>query len=757
MDEISSGFSEGRRLASGQLLSVSVVRKSKSLLDLVSQQRAVVDSRMADAIENATESETRVKKPRRCHQCHTPLVEPVHSGVKTGVGVCSLPHWHACDGNIPEGDECKGKIWAPCPPSDDSASDAKLSEIEVTDSDPEILLKKNNVESASGSNTEKHVEPVVEVAGPNDDQISYESTSDDDASNDKQLLLEKLQEEIKSERERAATAQLALQEKKRQKMLRREQRAAALAEQERLLREQLKKAKSATLSLKPSPKSVATSTKSKNVNKSSESSNLQQKFLSDQVAEHEARQQQKAAQRRLKQQQAADNLSIDGIRKIPDVQKEALELMSKLQEMIPSLAKDPSSNSGHRVTTQPAGVFSHRGRGVHEQSDSYVYVASLGRAVPVVNTLADIPNGCTYVEKDVKDSESEEECSADEDCSLSPEPGHRFLWRRNDDGSKYFVPVTEKRAVSPAQTWSYVLDKATGRYEKCQVSGQQKLNQSNSQSRKRDGLSTPRFVDHRVLTGSAGRCGQVQIHRKREERQPTYVCPDTQPERQGKESAKALPELVHYARECPVSWTTKVTTDKLNPILWSWAYVSHLLATRTGQAPMLAEGELEARLQHFLNVLEITLQTTNQADFAADAWKVARLYHTKVQQKVDCGEYSWLQMLQQWGAATSPHELMAARAEIPLNVKQKTALTDGLAGVVKTGTRGTKKDLEEKKKQICFSWNNCETRGKCKFEVENEGEACPRIHACSWCKTKDFKPLTHQKRFCRKRIEEDGE
>ena len=86
-----------------------------------------------------------------------------------------------------------------------------------------------------------------------------------------------------------------------------------------------------------------------------------------------------------------------------------------------------------------------------------------------------------------------------------------------------------------------------------------------------------------------------------------------------------MPELVHYARDCPVSWTTKVTTDKLNPILWSCAYVSQLLASRTGQAPVLAEGELEARLQHFLSVLEITLQTTSQADSPSDAWNVARL------------------------------------------------------------------------------------------------------------------------------------
>ena len=73
-----------------------------------------------------------------------------------------------------------------------------------------------------------------------------------------------------------------------------------------------------------------------------------------------------------------------------------------------------------------------------------------------------------------------------------------------------------------------------------------------------------------------------------------------------------------------MSWTSKVTSEKMNPVLWSWAYVSQLLSTRTGQAPALEDGELEARLQHLLSVLEITLQTTGQTDFPSDAWKVVK-------------------------------------------------------------------------------------------------------------------------------------
>ena len=101
------------------------------------------------------------------------------------------------------------------------------------------------------------------------------------------------------------------------------------------------------------------------------------------------------------------------------------------------------------------------------------------------------------------------------------------------------------------------------------------------------------------------------------------------------------------------------------------------------------------------------------------------------------------------GAATSPHELKAARAEIPLGIVEQKAVSETVG---KGAGKGGKKEDEEKRKQICYSWNNCETRGK-----ENEGEKCIIMHVCSWCKSKDYKPVTHQKRFCRKRIEEEGE
>ena len=265
--------------------------------------------------------------------------------------------------------------------------------------------------------------------------------------------------------------------------------------------------------------------------------------------------------------------------------------------------------------------------------------------------------------------------------------------------------------------------------------------------------SVEQYKDHRVRSGSVVSRGRSTVTApiQRDERVPTFVNVHDESERQGKGT---VPELVHYARECPVHWTSKITTQNMNVVLWSWAYVAQILATRVGQAPAMQDGELEARLQHFLSVLEITLQTSSQSDFPSDAWKVARLYHTKVQQKLDSGVTDWLQMNEQWGASTLPHELMAANAEAGYQPK-KASKPRGDDSTGKGAASGKSKD--DKLKRLCPSWNTSETRGKCWFELEHEGLNCKYTHHCTYCKSKKLNPVNHQRHFCKRRLEDEEE
>ena len=252
--------------------------------------------------------------------------------------------------------------------------------------------------------------------------------------------------------------------------------------------------------------------------------------------------------------------------------------------------------------------------------------------------------------------------------------------------------------------------------------------------------STPLLVDHRVIGSSPVpqmtrgiRTPAPSAHLPKGERVPGFLNGESDVHAK----SSKIPDLVQWARNCPVSWTTKVTSDKLNVVLWAWASISELLASRTGQAPNLQPGELEARLQHFLNVLEITLQSSDLTDFCGDAWDVARLYDQKVQQKVDNNQFTWLQLHSMNHGASHPHELMAAHQEL---AKKPKVQKGGNVG----GTRKPK----------CGTWNRSEVQGKCTYEVENIGEKCRFYHECSYCKSQSFEPVDHQRFFCRKRLED---
>ena len=215
---------------------------------------------------------------------------------------------------------------------------------------------------------------------------------------------------------------------------------------------------------------------------------------------------------------------------------------------------------------------------------NFVYVAELGQIIPMVTRLSDLPTatgrsgGAARPVPVIDDSsESDSECSADEDCPLEPEPGTRFAWKKHNDGHKFFKAVPAHDPV-PEMTVAYQLDKTTGNYEQVFIPKQQKALRSSktmsggvkvasklssSDRRAATVASHEVYKDHRAAPTRGG-LGTV----RREERQPSFVSSDH--DKQGKETK--LPALVQYARDCPVSWTSKVTSSGLNPLLFSWAF-----------------------------------------------------------------------------------------------------------------------------------------------------------------------------------------
>ena len=372
-------------------------------------------------------------KPRICHQCHAPLDDPVHVGVSCGVGRCTLQHWEGCEGGIDGGKDGRGKSWAACVEgTDDSDSD---NDSEKTEFNSE-LRSSNNLpatitEAATLLNT---------ALGANDDSVYIEdSSSDDEELREQRLEFERLKNQIESE---TASAKVARSEERKKK---RAHEKKELAQQMKILKEKQKGL--------PTPTSTNSNTGS--------ATGTRTKDLKDKVAEHEAKKQRKAAAKKsdLLMRQPGTNMTMSGIRALPGVREEVEGYITQLKAMIPTLSSDPTASGYSAATFQPESVHAVVDR---TPASKYVYVSELGRTVPVVNSVSDLPSNY------VIDSDSDSECSSDENCPFKPEPGVRFAWKKHNDGRKFFKKVPVKEQPSKMVV-SYQLNEATGTYEQVLV------------------------------------------------------------------------------------------------------------------------------------------------------------------------------------------------------------------------------------------------------------------------------------------------
>ena len=734
---------------------------------------------------------------RTCHGCHAPI-DTHHKGYSAGANLCPLEHWDGCPGGIKGGRDTSGKEWRACDFAGNTGDDGASTDGEVATDEEEnafhdTLGDDHLLDRASGGSgaasvdvrtpdQQQHISP-----GPEKDRQShYDVTMVDMGSDlDEERVLRDLE---------AANNLLQSQYAKR------EQDIAAQLKQERARKIKMLKAENARLSAgmggdtgggKPKHLQQASSDQSKasRVKASTRNTGWQPAFQ-----EHLTRNQSRASQYRPEEAPLYTGIDINGIRKIPVIGTQVDNLVGQIQSKAPSLDRRPTASLGQQL---PVPLLRKK---VTIQSDSVVDDAAIIEEdfvfsrrpdgslvkVRVVNetisrpakSLASASARSASRWSKGRDAHiptspvSDPDTSSDEDCDETPRPGCYFRWKRDNAGVKYNVEE-EIRNQSPEMIYKYVRDPATGRSYKqlvtqCSASPEQTYKQvidpasgqlvmmsvpaANPKVVKRPSMpfiaptrSGGQYVDRRSVAStpgvhiSGGSRTPQSAAIQHNERMPAFIVPTE--DKQGKSS---IPDIVQYARSCPVAWTSKVTSDKLNMGLWCWSYVAELLASRTGQTPSLSPGELEARLQHFLNVLEIALQPSNPAEFDGHSWRVARLYAEKVQHKIDRGE-TWMNFELRYGADSQPHELMAAKEEVkPVRKPKEPWKEDPKGKPPKDDFKGTKRS--------CTTWNTSSVEGKCDFEVQHDGRSCDRRHECSWCKEKGKKSLHHQRSFCRQRI-----
>ena len=680
---------------------------------------------------------------RVCHGCHSPIDEG-HKGYPTGAEKCPLDHWEDCAGGIPR----DNSDWRPCPGS--TASEGSENGNGVED-DSYLLDKTTGIDTAPGvlgEAAESEMAAESETAAESERAAAVKSLQIGNAGSEKFVKLDSDTDDEDTLAKLEATFALLKEQKIKQ------QSEDALREKrERKERIEFLKSENGKLSLAmggdiggtklkvvskiPPKKVAAASTHPKTKHKHTPTKDVLDKYdvaagdWQPSFQEHLNRNQLNSAQYRPGEEQIYSGLDINGIRRIPEVRTEVDELINLIKSQVPSLDCRPSHVPGKKLP--PPSNHRQMDRPELDVVEEFVYQRRPDGTLVKVKVVGDPVEVTATSEPRYDDHET----SGDEDCDVVPPAGYRLRWMRDSTGEKFCVEEKEPEKPPPQMVYKYIKD-ASGRSYKRLVRVQPKVATPSN-------ATTTRYVDHRSTSANPDPGGPRASHSSDVERRPGFISVSTGPTAEEKQGKGNNPDIVHYARNCPVSWTSKVTSDKINLGLWSWSYVAQLLASRTGQAPTLGRGELEAKMQHFLNVLEIALQPSNPTEFEGHSWRIARLYAEKIQNKVDRGE-TWTKFDEKYGTDSQPSELMAAREEIgPRPAPRKTTPTVRVK-------EDDKKDGAKVSRRPCTSWNTSTVEGKCDWEVQNEGKTCDRRHDCTWCKEKGKRSLFHQRTFCRQRL-----
>ena len=320
-----------------------------------------------------------------------------------------------------------------------------------------------------------------------------------------------------------------------------------------------------------------------------------------------------------------------------------------------------------------------------------------------------------------------------------------LVYRRDKNGLKYrsYEPYhVDSGTVSRDKhvKYAWVTDPETGREYKQAVPS--KPAKSSKQLVSGSGHHITRHVDHRAAseTPETGhRRGMRSPSRSQQhvsERVPGIVPLQ---DKEGKSDDRKTLTITDWAKNCPVAYAEKIKYDEINLPIWVWAYVSEILSSRSGLSPDMPRGELEARLQHLLCVLQVALVNSEKTDFSNKGWSIASIYAKRVQQKLDRGLETW-EDFKRFGYDPHPSEMFTAKTEVD-----------------KRAPNPNRKKKEEEKpagaaKRLCTTWNNCEVERKCQYLVDYPSATkCNKRHDCSYCQEKGYGTLNHQRRFCKRR------
>ena len=178
-----------------------------------------------------------------------------------------------------------------------------------------------------------------------------------------------------------------------------------------------------------------------------------------------------------------------------------------------------------------------------------------------------------------------------------------------------------------------------------------------------------------------------------------------------------------FAKLGNFNYVGQIKPTNLNLALYGFGSIKHFLALADGTLPPVDTAEYISRLQHCLNVFEISCLGSNLTDFDGYGWKVGREYDNKIVRDIEQGFKTW----QNLDRSIDPTAWTYAKEVAPPKPKPQTA----------PKTDQTSQNKGSGSGKNCTTWNTFKQPG-CAYEHNNPGESCIYQHNCSKCRAKNL-------------------
>ena len=268
-------------------------------------------------------------------------------------------------------------------------------------------------------------------------------------------------------------------------------------------------------------------------------------------------------------------------------------------------------------------------------------------------------------------------------------------------------PVPKKRLAVPEQPgWTY--DEQTGRMYRTSHHSRFQHSTGGRDSQAHYATAEPEYysdsrrsVSTPVRPGRSDRHSPVRSYSRRglsDHRRYEEISRNTAEEREGK-----VTSIVTHARNLPMESAKSTTSKNMSFAQFMYGATSEIHSSLIGLTPAMVQSELEAKLQHMMNVIHVTCLNAGQLDFKPVSWSVGRTYHNLVQAKVDCGRERWSDFDSLYRGSPHAPEMVAAEREHRVALA-KLPKVEKVEKFGKTDRVGVKTDRTGR--PLCSTWND---------------------------------------------------